>query len=78
MKDIIRTLDNDYIGQDGKLYSGAGDEVQSLKVWDGSAFGDDSKVSVVDNESKKTDLNGNVVKVVTHTHKHPVGIARRN
>ncbi|CAH0531836.1 hypothetical protein CTH30272_04084 [Allocatenococcus thiocycli] len=42
-------------------------------VNNGTDWGDDSKITIVDNESTKTDDNGNVVKVVTHTGIDPIG-----
>jgi hypothetical protein len=40
---------------------------------DGTDWGDDSKIHIVDGESTMTDLNGNTVKVVTHKLKEPIG-----
>lgn len=40
---------------------------------DSTDWGDDSKVTIVNGESTKTDLNGNTVKVVTHKMKEPIG-----
>lgn len=41
--------------------------------FDGTDWGDDGKVTIVDGESTKTDDNGNTVKVVTHKLKEPIG-----
>lgn len=40
---------------------------------DGTDWGDDSQIHIVDNENTLTDLNGNTVKVVTHKLKEPIG-----
>jgi len=40
---------------------------------DGTDWGDDSRIHIVDNENVLTDLNGNTVKVVTHKLKEPIG-----
>lgn len=40
---------------------------------DGTDWGDDNKIHIVDGESTMTDLNGNTVKVVTHKLKEPIG-----
>jgi len=50
-------------------------------VYDDDSFlpwGDDSRITIVDGETTKTDLNGHTVKVVTHTELNPVGIANNN
>lgn len=41
----------------------------------GTDWGDDSEITIVDNESTKTNLNSTSVKVVTHTGKFPVAWA---
>jgi hypothetical protein len=42
-------------------------------IHDGTDWGDDSKIHIVNGESTMTDLNGNTVKVVTHKLKEPIG-----
>jgi len=39
----------------------------------GTNWGDDGKVAIVDNQSTKTDLNGNTVLVGTAKLKEPIG-----
>ncbi|MBB1389542.1 hypothetical protein H5185_08910 [Shewanella sp. SG44-6] len=41
--------------------------------WNGTSWGDDSQIHIVDGENTLTDLNGNTVKVVTHKLKEPIG-----
>lgn len=44
----------------------------------GTSFGDDGKVTIVDNQSTKTDLNGNTVLVGTAKLKEPIGWIKNN
>lgn len=41
--------------------------------WDGTDWGDDSRIHIVNNANTLIDLNGNAVKVVTHKLKEPIG-----
>lgn len=46
-----------------------------FELWNGSGWGDDSSVPIIDGEGTKTDLNGATVKVVTHSTLFPLGWA---
>ena len=41
--------------------------------WDGTDWGDDSRIHIVNNANTLIDLNGNAVRVVTHKLKEPIG-----
>ncbi|CAM0052530.1 hypothetical protein VPHK479_0003 [Vibrio phage K479] len=74
-------FDNWTITSDGYLKRYTDDVVHAqLKEYQISSdrWGDDSEITIVDDESTKTDQNGNTVKVVTHTHMIPIGIANKN
>lgn len=62
---------------EGNVFSGT-DLMVFKKVNTSADWGDDSEITIVDGEAEKGDLNGNVVKVVTHTEQIPVGIANKN
>lgn len=49
--------------------------VPYLKVWDGTGWGDDSTIPIVDGESIRQNLNGDVVKTFCHHELIPIGIA---
>ncbi|MBD1581261.1 hypothetical protein, partial [Pseudoalteromonas sp. S16_S37] len=44
----------------------------------GTDWGDDQTIPIVDGENVKTDLNGNTVKVFCHHTQFPIGIAYNN
>ncbi|EDM66189.1 hypothetical protein PE36_00290 [Moritella sp. PE36] len=53
-------------------------ETTIARLWNGSGWGDNQTIPIVDNESVRDDLNGNSVKTFTHTEQIPVGIANQN
>lgn len=62
------------VAKDGLLYNQY-HVVEMIYDTTATNWGDDGIVDIVDQETTKTDLNGNTVKVVTHTSQFPVGIA---
>lgn len=72
--DAFKTLPH-LVEKDGLLYMQW--HATQLKH-NGTDWGDDSVITIVDGESTKTDQNGNTVKVVTHTNMIPVGIAPKH
>ena len=51
------------------------DGVLTFEVWDGSGWGDNSTIPIVNMESTINDNNGNSVKTFCHIGTSPIGIA---
>ncbi len=71
-------FDNYYIDEQGQIKNSYNDTVNAAFIKFSTRWGDDSEITIVDGGSTKADLNGNTVKVVTHTEQFPCGIANHN
>ncbi|RJE78158.1 hypothetical protein BGP78_06515 [Pseudoalteromonas sp. MSK9-3] len=73
--------DTDYIQMEsGDVVYGPTNQVvlRKLNTADGSSWGDDQTIPIVNGEDVKTDLNGNTVKVFCHHSQIPLGIAHND
>ncbi|TMO67469.1 hypothetical protein [Pseudoalteromonas aurantia] len=71
----------DYIQMEsGDIVYGPTNQVvlRKLNTADGSSWGDDQTIPIVNGEDVKTDLNGNTVKVFCHHSQIPLGIAHND
>ncbi|TMO71229.1 hypothetical protein [Pseudoalteromonas aurantia] len=71
----------DYIQmENGDVVHGPTNQVvlRKLNTADGSGWGDDQTIPIVNGEDVKTDLNGNTVKVFCHHSQIPLGIAHND
>ncbi|MCJ8335767.1 MAG: hypothetical protein MJH10_16265 [Epibacterium sp.] len=66
-------ISNNYMNNDSNLSNADG--VLTFEVWDGSGWGDNSTIPIVDMESTINDNNGNSVKTFCHIGTSPIGIA---
>ncbi|TMP46388.1 hypothetical protein CWB96_12355 [Pseudoalteromonas citrea] len=80
-KTFVLYTNTDYIQMEsGDVVYGPTNQVvlRKLNTADGSSWGDDQTIPIVNGEDVKTDLNGNTVKVFCHHTQIPLGIAHND
>ncbi|MBQ4851002.1 hypothetical protein [Pseudoalteromonas sp. MMG012] len=80
-KTFVLYTNTDYIQmENGDIVHGPTNQVvlRKLNTADGSGWGDDQTIPIVNGEDVKTDLNGNAVKVFCHHTQIPLGIAHND